>query len=127
MANNNFPNDASASEQGPGPASLKKAGGDRWKSDSETVERYDETIGRTAGDYGSDSAPRARRTRLDDPTAEQSSDQSTQSASGLTAGRGAEHRADSEELIRRTSEERDTTPRRYDQPAEADPLPPGTN
>jgi len=67
---------------------------------------------------------RPRRTRLDDPTAEKSSDQSTGSASGLTAGRDTRNRADSEDLIRRTTEERDTTPRRYDQPAEADPVPP---
>ena len=65
---------------------------------------------------------RPRRTRLDDPTAESTSDQSTQSASGLTAGRDARNRSDDEELIRRTAEERDTTPRRYDQPAEADPV-----
>jgi hypothetical protein len=66
---------------------------------------------------------RPRRTRLDDPTSENTaSDQSTESASGLTAGRDTRNRADSEELIRRTSEERDKTPRRYDQPAEADPV-----
>ena len=69
---------------------------------------------------------RPRRTRLDDPTAENTADQSTGSASGLTSGRDTRNRADSEELIRRTSEERDSTPRRYDQPAEADPvMPPG--
>lgn len=69
---------------------------------------------------------RPRRTRLDDPTAENTSDQSTQSASGLTAGRDMRNRAEGEDLIRRTAEERDTTPRRYDQPAEADTvLPPG--
>lgn len=67
---------------------------------------------------------RPRRTRLDDPTAENSADPSTESASGLTAGRDTRNRADSEDLIRRTSEERDTTPRRYDQPAEADPVVP---
>jgi hypothetical protein len=66
---------------------------------------------------------RPRRTRLDDPTTEHTTaDQSTESASGLTAGRDTRNRADSEELIRRTSEERDKTPRRYDQPAEADPV-----
>jgi hypothetical protein len=68
---------------------------------------------------------RPRRTRLDDPTAEHTTaEQSTESASGLTAGRDTRNRADSEELIRRTSEERDKTPRRYDQPAEADPVMP---
>lgn len=43
MANNNAPNDASAKS---------KAEGDRWKSDSDTVERYDETIGESIGDEG---------------------------------------------------------------------------
>jgi hypothetical protein len=65
---------------------------------------------------------RPRRTRLDDPTAEHTADESTDSASGLTAGRDTRNRAESEELIRRTAEERDTTPRRYDQPADADPV-----
>jgi hypothetical protein len=68
---------------------------------------------------------RPRRTRLDDPTAENTSDQSTESAGGLTAGRERAHnRAESEDLIRRTAESRDTTPRRYDQPADADPVMP---
>jgi hypothetical protein len=67
---------------------------------------------------------RPRRSRLDDRTAEKITDQSTQSAGGLTAGRDVRNRADSEDLIRRTSEEHDTTPRRYDQPADADPVMP---
>ena len=67
---------------------------------------------------------RPRRSRLDDPTAERSADQSTGSASGLNAGRDLTNRADSEDLIRRTAEKRDTTPRRYDQPADADPVMP---
>jgi hypothetical protein len=68
---------------------------------------------------------RPRRTRLDDPTAERTSDQSTESASRPTAGRETtRRRADDEDLIRRTAEERDRTPRRYDQPAEADPVMP---
>lgn len=29
-----------------------KAEGERWQSDSETVERYDQTIGQTTGDEG---------------------------------------------------------------------------
>ena len=70
---------------------------------------------------------RPRRTRLDDPTAERTSDQSTQSASGLTDGPDARNRADDEDLLRRTAEERDRTPRRYDQPAEADPVLPSTD
>ena len=42
MANKNTPNDASAKS---------KAEGDRWESDSETVERYDQTVGdQTVGD-----------------------------------------------------------------------------
>jgi hypothetical protein len=40
MANKNVPNDASAKSQ---------AEGDRWESDSETVERYDETTGDEGG------------------------------------------------------------------------------
>ena len=43
MANSNVPNDASA---------RSKAEGDRWKSDSDTVERYDETIDQSVGDEG---------------------------------------------------------------------------
>lgn len=44
MANRNVPNDASAKS---------KAEGDRWESDSETVERYDQTLNdQTAGDEG---------------------------------------------------------------------------
>ncbi len=68
---------------------------------------------------------RPRRERLDDPTAERASDQSTEAASELTAGRETtRRRAYDEDLIRRTAEERDRTPRRYDQPAEADPVMP---
>jgi hypothetical protein len=40
MANKNVPNDASAKS---------KAEGDRWESDSETVERYDESVGDEGG------------------------------------------------------------------------------
>lgn len=64
---------------------------------------------------------RPRRSRLDDPTAEDASDNSTQSASGLgdTRNRGGErNRAEQDDLVRRTSEERDDTPRRYEQPAD---------
>jgi hypothetical protein len=43
MANNDVPNDASAK---------RRAEEDRWKSDSDTVERYDETIGQSVGDEG---------------------------------------------------------------------------
>lgn len=44
MANRNVPNDASAKS---------KAEGDRWESDSEAVERYDQTLNdQTAGDEG---------------------------------------------------------------------------
>lgn len=44
MANKNVPNDASAKSQ---------AEGDRWKSDSEAVERYDQAVGdETVGDEG---------------------------------------------------------------------------
>lgn len=54
---------------------------------------------------------RPRRSRLDEPTA------------GWRGG-GERNRAEHEELIRRTAEERDDTPRRYDQPTEADPVMP---
>lgn len=79
------------------------------------------------------------RTRLDDPTAERAADQSTESASGLTAGRpgpetpmpperdgpGVErNRIADESAVRRTPEGRDQTPRRYDQPADEDPVMP---
>ena len=40
MSNRNVPNDASAKT---------KAEGDRWESDSETVERYDQTVGDEGG------------------------------------------------------------------------------
>jgi hypothetical protein len=40
MANKNVPNDASEKS---------KAEGERWESDSETVERYDETAGDEGG------------------------------------------------------------------------------
>lgn len=44
MANRNDPDDASAKT---------KAEGERWESDSEVVERYDQTVGdQTVGDEG---------------------------------------------------------------------------
>ena len=70
---------------------------------------------------------RDRRSSSNDPTAEPSSDQSTQSASGLSSGQegpGVErnHALGREQIAR---EELDT-PRRYDQPLEddADPVMP---
>jgi hypothetical protein len=71
---------------------------------------------------------RPDRTRLDDPTAEDTSDTSTQSASGI-ATPGVRYPAErnqipTEEIVPRTSEERDHTPRRYEQPAEDDPVMP---
>ena len=68
---------------------------------------------------------RPDRTRLDDPTAEDTADTSTQSASGIGTP-GVRHRAERskgrEEFVRRTnsSRERDDTPRRYEQPTEED-------
>ncbi len=62
----------------------------------------------------------ARRTNPADPTAERTADESTQSASGITAveGTGAagiRPRAESDEdLIARNSEDARKTPRRYD-------------
>lgn len=80
------------------------------------------------------------RSRLDDPTAERTTDGSTETASGLTTGRsgpdastpapdregpGVErNRTVDETAIRRRPEGRDTTPRRYEQPAEEDPVMP---
>jgi hypothetical protein len=74
------------------------------------------------------------RSRLDDPTAEGTTDQSTETASGLTTGEG-ERPADKgpgvernkmldEHAVRRTPQGRDTTPRRYEQPADDDPVMP---
>jgi hypothetical protein len=69
---------------------------------------------------------RPDRTRLDDPTAEDTADTSTQSGSGIGTP-GVRYRAERskgrEEVVRRTSSsrERDSTPRRYEQPAEEDP------
>lgn len=52
---------------------------------------------------------RPDRTRLDDPTAERTNDPVPD-----------QNRAPSEDVVRRSSEERDYTPRRYEQPAEED-------
>ena len=52
---------------------------------------------------------RPDRTRLDDPTAERTGDPVPE-----------RNRAPQEDVVRRKSEQRDYTPRRYDQPAEAD-------
>jgi hypothetical protein len=63
---------------------------------------------------------RDKRSNLDDPTAEFSSDQSTQSASGLSAGRegpGVERNRESDDVINRADLD---TPRRYDQALEDD-------
>ena len=49
-----------------------------------------------------------RPTNPSDPTAERTADQSTQTAGGLTGGR------DDEEIIPRTRDERDNTPRQYE-------------
>ena len=62
---------------------------------------------------------RPDRTRLDDPTAENTSDTSTPSASGLGAGRQPP-----EDVVRRKAEERNPTPRRYEQPTDDDPVMP---
>lgn len=52
---------------------------------------------------------RPDRTRLDDPTAERTHDPVPERNDGPK-----------EDVVRRTSKERDYTPRRYDQPADAD-------
>ena len=68
---------------------------------------------------------RPDRTRLDDPTAEDTADTSTPSASGIGtpgAQHGGERNKGREEVVRRTtsSRERDSTPRRYEQPMDED-------
>jgi len=85
MANRNAPNDASA---------VKKSEADRWKSDSETVERADDAAAIDTGTTGSDVTQRVERNQA------------------------------REEVVRRTSQERDYTPRRYEQPTEEDPVMP---
>ena len=85
MANRNAPNDASA---------MKKSEEDRWKSDSETVERADDAAAIDTGTTGSDVTRRVERNQA------------------------------REEVVRRTSQERDYTPRRYEQPTEEDPVMP---
>ena len=63
---------------------------------------------------------RDRRSTLDDPTAERAADQSTQSASGLSAGRegpGVERNRTTDDVVNRADLE---TPRRYEQPLEDD-------
>ena len=53
MANTNVPDDASAKGKRLRPErDVKQGEGDRWQSDSETIERYDETIGQTGADEG---------------------------------------------------------------------------
>jgi hypothetical protein len=72
MANRNMPNDASAQS---------KAEGDRWESDSETVERYDETV----GDEGSGITNRPIGEEVDDQA---SLPERGESREGAHAGRG---------------------------------------
>jgi hypothetical protein len=76
---------------------------------------------------------RHERSNLDDPTAERTADQSTQTASGLSSDRngpGAERNRDPErnreqdDTVARTREERPTTPRRYDENREENPVMP---
>jgi len=55
---------------------------------------------------------RPRRSRLDDPTAENSADAVPE-----------RNRIKNEDLVRRTAEERDYTPRRYEQSTKEDPVP----
>jgi len=60
---------------------------------------------------------RDNRSSSNDPTAERTSDQSTQSASGLSAGRGESREPKVDEAAGRGALE---TPRRYEQPIEDD-------
>ena len=57
---------------------------------------------------------RPSRSRLDDPTAERTADPVPERS-----------RADEGDVVRRNAEERDYTPRRYEQPDDADPVIPG--
>jgi hypothetical protein len=68
---------------------------------------------------------RPDRSRLDDPTAEDAADMSTQTASGLTSGRTEEERdrAEDNDVSVPTQTDREA-PRRYEQPADADPVMP---
>jgi hypothetical protein len=59
------------------------------------------------------------RSRLDDPTAERTSDPLPDSG-----GPGVERNRIDEGAVRRRPEGRDETPRRYDQPADEDPVMP---
>jgi hypothetical protein len=56
---------------------------------------------------------RPTRSRLDDPTAERTADPVPERS-----------RADDEDVVRRTAEERDHTPRRYEQAEDDDPVMP---
>jgi hypothetical protein len=64
------------------------------------------------------------RSSSHDPTAAPSADESTQSASGLRAGRPGpgvvrKDETEDDDLVNRST--RDSTPRRYEQPTEDDP------
>jgi hypothetical protein len=70
---------------------------------------------------------RPERSRLDDPTAENTSDMSTPSASGLGAGVNRPHdhpERPQDDVVRRRGDQRDSTPRRYEQPSDDDPVMP---
>jgi len=78
MADRNVPNDASEKS---------KAEGDRWESDSETVERYDQTVGSEGG--GITNRP------LDEEIENQSSlPDRGESREGAHAGRGNQKEED---------------------------------
>jgi hypothetical protein len=63
---------------------------------------------------------RDRRSSSNDPTAERAVDQSTQSASGLSAGTGPDANDRPHVTRRETARAGLDTPRRYDQPIEDD-------
>jgi hypothetical protein len=70
---------------------------------------------------------RHERSKTDDPTAERTADQSTQTASGVGAernGPGVERNRQVDDILARTPDEHATTPRRYDQRTEDDPVMP---
>lgn len=69
-----------------------------------------------------------RRANQSDPTAERTSEQSSQTASGLSGGRGPEVASEREadDLLNRDTEERYDTPRRYEE-GDTDPAMPAND
>jgi hypothetical protein len=83
---NDVPNDASAKS---------KAEGARWESDSETVERADETIGQTTGDEGGGITNRPIGEEIEN---QESLPERGESQEGAHAGHGKRRREESEDV-----------------------------